>query len=38
MICDVLEGFVKNGEDGNKALEEKVKVEVATLCKAFPIY
>ncbi len=38
MICDVLEGFVKNGEDGNKALEEKVKVEVATLCKEFPIY
>ena len=38
MICDVLEGFVKNGEDGNKALEEKVKAEVATLCKAFPIY
>ncbi len=38
MICDVLEGFVKNGEDGNKALEEKVKAEVATLCKEFPIY
>lgn len=38
MICDVLEGFVKNGEDGNKTLEEKVKAEVATLCKAFPIY
>ncbi len=38
MICDVLEGFVKNGEEGNKALEEKVKAEVAILCKEFPIY
>ena len=38
MICDVLEGFVKNGEEGNKDLEEKVKAEVTTLCKKFPIY
>ena len=38
MICDVLEGFVKNGEEGNKTLEEKVKAEVTTLCKEFPIY
>ena len=38
MICDVLEGFVKSGEEGNKALEEKVKAEVETLCKEFPIY
>lgn len=38
MIADVLEGFVKNGEEGNKALEAKVKAEVATLCKQFPIY
>ena len=38
MICDVLQGFAKNGEDGNKALEEKIKAEVATLCKQFPIY
>lgn len=38
MICDVLEGFVKNGEEGNKALEEKVKAEVTILCKEFPIY
>lgn len=38
MICDVLEGFAKNGEDGNKTLEEKIKAEVATLCKQFPIY
>ena len=38
MIADVLEGFVKNGEEGNKALEEKTKNEVAELCKQFPIY
>jgi glycine hydroxymethyltransferase len=38
MIADVLEGFVKNGEEGNKALETKVKNEVTALCKQFPIY
>jgi len=38
MICDVLEGFVKNGEEANKVLEEKIKAEVTTLCKQFPIY
>lgn len=38
MICDVLEGFVKNGEEGNQLLEQKVKVRVAELCKEFPIY
>jgi glycine hydroxymethyltransferase len=38
MICDVLEGFVKNGEEGNAAFEAKVKEEVAALCKQFPIY
>ena len=38
MICDCLEGFVKNGEEGNRALETKMKAEVATLCKEFPIY
>ena len=38
MIADILSGFVKDGEEGNKTLEEKVKAEVATLCKEFPIY
>lgn len=38
MICDVLEGFVKNGEQGNILLEQKVKARVAELCKEFPIY
>jgi glycine hydroxymethyltransferase len=37
-ICDVLEGFVKNGEEGNADLEEAVKDEVKTLCERFPIY
>ncbi len=38
MICDVLEGFVKNGEEGNQALETKIKAEVKALCEQFPIY
>ncbi len=38
MICDVLEGFVKNGEEGNAALEAKIKAEVKALCEQFPIY
>src|SRR3989338_8794469 len=38
MICDCLEGFVKNGEEKNRALEQKIKSEVVALCKQFPIY
>lgn len=38
LICDVLEGFVKNGEEGNKQVEEKTKARVVELCKAHPIY
>ncbi|OFW80844.1 MAG: serine hydroxymethyltransferase [Alphaproteobacteria bacterium RIFCSPLOWO2_01_FULL_40_26] len=38
MICDCLEGFVKNGEENNRALEQKIKSEVVALCKQFPIY
>lgn len=38
MICDVLEGFVKNGEENNVSLEEKVKNRVVEVCKEFPIY
>lgn len=38
MICDALEGFTKNGEEGNKELEKNIKEEVVTLCKKFPIY
>ncbi|MFZ9181357.1 MAG: serine hydroxymethyltransferase [Rickettsiales bacterium] len=38
MIGDVLAGFVKNGEEGNKKLELETKAEVLKLCKKFPIY
>lgn len=38
MICDVLEGFVKNGEEGNKAVEASTKAKVRALCESFPIY
>jgi glycine hydroxymethyltransferase len=38
LICDCLEGFVKNGEEGNQALEQKIKSEVKALCEQFPIY
>jgi glycine hydroxymethyltransferase len=38
MICDVLEGFVKDGEEGNLALEKKIKQEVFDICQEFPIY
>ena len=38
LICDCLEGFVKNGEEGNKELEAKIKKEVFDLCQKFPIY
>jgi glycine hydroxymethyltransferase len=38
MIADILEGFTKNGEAGNVALEQKIKSEVTALCEQFPIY
>ncbi len=38
MIGDVLAGFVKNGEEGNKKLELETKAEVLKLCQKFPIY
>lgn len=38
MICDVLEGFVKNGEEKNHELEESTKKRVRTICEKFPIY
>ncbi len=38
MISEVLRGFVKNGEEGNKALEESNKAKVKELCEKFPIY
>ena len=38
LIADVLEGYVKNGDEGNKAIENKVKSQVIEICKQFPIY
>ncbi len=37
-IIEVVDGLAANGEDGNSAVEEKVKQEVADLCARFPIY
>jgi glycine hydroxymethyltransferase len=38
MILEVLDGLVANGEDGNGAVEEKVKKQAIDLCGRFPIY
>lgn len=38
MIADVLDGYVKNGADGNQTLEKEVKDKVLQLCQKFPIY
>ena len=37
-ITEVVDGLAANGEEGNAAVEAKVKAEVETLCKQFPIY
>ncbi|MGR3679378.1 MAG: serine hydroxymethyltransferase [Paracoccaceae bacterium] len=37
-IIQVVDGLAANGEDGNAAVEAKVKAEVADLCARFPIY
>jgi glycine hydroxymethyltransferase len=37
-IIEVVEGLAANGEDGNGAVEAKVKAEVEALCARFPIY
>ncbi|WP_299676501.1 serine hydroxymethyltransferase [uncultured Roseobacter sp.] len=37
-IIEVVDGLAANGEDGNSAVEAKVKAEVAELCGRFPIY
>ncbi|MDV7145048.1 serine hydroxymethyltransferase [Tropicimonas sp. TH_r6] len=38
MIIEVVDGLSANGEDGNAAVEEKVKAEAKALCARFPIY
>ncbi|MEM8773749.1 MAG: serine hydroxymethyltransferase [Pseudomonadota bacterium] len=37
-INEVVDGLATNGEEGNAAVEAKVKSEVAELCARFPIY
>ena len=37
-IIEVVDGLARNGEDGNGAVEAKVKAEVESLCGRFPIY
>ena len=38
MIIEVVDGLAANGEDGNSAVEEKVKTQVSKLCARFPLY
>ncbi|MDC1258959.1 serine hydroxymethyltransferase [Planktomarina temperata] len=37
-IIEVVDGLAANGEEGNAAVEAKVRSEVAKLCARFPIY
>ncbi len=37
-INQVVDGLAANGEDGNSAVEARVKAEVAELCGRFPLY
>ena len=37
-IVEVTEGLAAHGEDGNDAVEAKVRAEVEALCDQFPIY
>jgi len=37
-IVEVVEGLAANGEEGNGAVEEKVRGEVLELCARFPVY
>jgi glycine hydroxymethyltransferase len=37
-ITEVVDGLAAHGEDGNGAVEAKVKAEVEALCARFPIY
>jgi glycine hydroxymethyltransferase len=37
-IVEVVNGLAANGEEGNAAVEAKVKAEVGALCAHFPMY
>jgi len=34
----VVDGLAANGEDGNAAVETRVRAEVKALCDRFPLY
>ncbi len=38
LIIEVVDGLAAHGEDGNAAVEAKVKAEVQALCARFPLY
>lgn len=38
MIAEVLDGLAENGEEGNAAVEARVREEAIALCRRFPIY
>jgi len=38
LVAEVLDGLAANGEDGNAAVETRVKAEAIALCRRFPIY
>ena len=37
-IVEIVDGLAANGEDGNGAVEDKVRGEVAVMCARFPLY
>ncbi|WP_370400658.1 serine hydroxymethyltransferase [Sulfitobacter sp. JB4-11] len=37
-IIEVVDGLAANGEEGNGAVEAKVKAEVEAMCEKFPLY
>jgi glycine hydroxymethyltransferase len=37
-IIEIVDGLAENGEDGNGAVEDKVRAGVADMCARFPIY
>jgi len=37
-IVEIVDGLAANGEDGNEAVEAKVRGEVAAMCQRFPLY
>ena len=37
-IVEVVDGLAAHGEEGNSAVENKVKAEVKALCAGFPVY